>query len=948
MSAFTRSSPTSVTIDHVPDPIPPLYQPPAFPTPPADLGLLDGGNFSPPVESGLLPSIGDLSLPTDDEFRGRAATNPLTEAQKLTAGNPAEITALGEDFLQAGGDMDAAHRLSQQAQQWIGDSYLHDGTPVYDQAAHIASLPKNFPDAAGQMNRVGTRLGQIAEALHTATGDAVRRYNEVFATNLPAARDRWKTRVEGVTAQYPSGLIPFDVYSGLVGERNQLAGSLQQDVTELGNTIRGLVTGYEGELASGASMLADIGYFAPEGLDAGPGDDHLTAAGAAEADARAVQDAMGRAPGQQGLDALDKGLETFAGIQERLENGRPLTADERDYATGFAQTLGEDGLTRLTRYAHDSARAATPATVAPDRWDDLVKTRYEGTLAPLGTTFAAMAEPTQPGAPASAANLPPAVQGLLDTRLGFDGGRGTRYPNDAALEPAVAGGARENKILAKLDGADRLQAASDLFAASTVAPNEALAKDLAGTAVRMKQDLNSVQDATSWTLSWPGGASTPDAATLGRLDALVDDHTAGELLSTAARDGDSAAAILRDDHLRAPVLGLNWETGAQGAADVVAHGTNRDAATGGGGEAQARAAQAVVSEIASDPKGYAGRMSAPVTDAVADMGGTYMDAFAASPAASSGYVPDRVDSVGRSMGPSFQLTADDSVNFLRYIGSTDDQHATDFQAQAKLYSHADLTAAFRSGDPQAVTGALQTAGRLDGAITQANVESRLGDVADADARAKAAYQASVLAEKADNQLRNVMVVAGRELINEIPGVSSITAVGAEIAKGWNNYDATPPPGPTPELPHATAEITAEANRAQAVNRDVLIAGAMQDAGYFPSGQAPAILTADANHDGHVDPPQTSSVHQDEVLRRVPTVLGERFPNVDADQFDDGRSQVYSVTGQLDGKAPDHSRWSGSDELYYGSPRPEDTPLGNREKDPRVLDDPGYDPLDRAR
>jgi hypothetical protein len=75
----------------VPAPIPPLYQPPAQPDapPPAPVGL---GSLAP----------GDLSLPSDDEFRARAATNPLTEAQKLTAGNPAEITALGEDFLRAG------------------------------------------------------------------------------------------------------------------------------------------------------------------------------------------------------------------------------------------------------------------------------------------------------------------------------------------------------------------------------------------------------------------------------------------------------------------------------------------------------------------------------------------------------------------------------------------------------------------------------------------------------------------------------------------------------------------------------------------------------------------------------------------------------------------------------------------------------------------------------
>jgi hypothetical protein len=136
----------------------------------------------------------DLSLPDDAALRAAASADPWRERERFAAGNPVEITELGEAFAAAGGDLEQAHTLSTQSQQLLASGFTNDDTAVYDQAAHIAALPRNFRDAGTRLTDLGRRCGVTGTELADRTRRADTAVNELI-TGLEAERSRWRAEV---------------------------------------------------------------------------------------------------------------------------------------------------------------------------------------------------------------------------------------------------------------------------------------------------------------------------------------------------------------------------------------------------------------------------------------------------------------------------------------------------------------------------------------------------------------------------------------------------------------------------------------------------------------------------------------------------------------------------------------------------------------------------------
>jgi hypothetical protein len=505
---------------------------------------------------------------------------------------------------------------------------------------------------------------------------------------------------------------------------------------------------------------------------------------------------------------------------------------------------------------------------------------------------------------------------------------------------------------------DRYRALGELMG-SDVAPGTGTAQHLADAAIRGKQQLNTIQDMSRWNLSHQVGGGTDESVR--QLDLMIDDRSSSQLLSAAARNTDASSGLLTDDARRAQILGLNWEDGT-GAADVVRSGTDRDGRDGVGGTVrQADAALAVVQEVAHDRDAYLSRMADPVKDAVNGVGAGYLDAFAASPADASRTINDRHDALGRPLGPTFQLTAADRDQFLQFVSGTGDDRAAAFQANARTWAQTGIADVLAHGDTTQMDRALSTAGRLDGAITQANLDYTY-DVTNANDEA-AVNRAAQIEARAQQGVLNTTAVIGREVLGALPGgkvVSPLLSVGAEVVKGWIGIETLPPAPPQAELPQTREDLLRAGGPHALLQRDLMLAGAADAAGLFEPGHTPEILTRDSNGDGTPDSPTASSELQDAVGPQTRAALdqwGAGHPArggtgaVNTLIYDNARSSSFSGTWDGAG-APADSGWSDDARAralaYAPDPRP-DTPFALPPTDPRLLDDPRYDRIrDRMR
>jgi HNH/Endo VII superfamily nuclease toxins len=211
----------------------------------------------------------DLSLPVDDVLTAAATPDPRVEAARLTAtGHPAQIAAVGRELGESGAAMDGVYEQSRRAQQVLAASFVNDGSPVYDEAAHWSGLPTGFRDAGTWLHDAGRRLGVVAEEPGTAIADVTGRLNRLTA-DLHTWRAAWGAEVNA--ARGPSGLIPVDAMPRLQARRADVAAGMQEAATACGQGVAARVGRYDEILGDCMRVLGDSGSTTGLGVSIGTG-----------------------------------------------------------------------------------------------------------------------------------------------------------------------------------------------------------------------------------------------------------------------------------------------------------------------------------------------------------------------------------------------------------------------------------------------------------------------------------------------------------------------------------------------------------------------------------------------------------------------------------------------------------------------------------------------------
>lgn len=890
---------------------------------------------------------------------GGVSPDPWKERDKLTSGDPDAIDGLAAAFASAAQEADTATQQGGQASLATGEAYVVDGDEVHVVNVHTNHTRDLLGDGGADLERIGNILRGIgtdlAQKASTATNKVTAleadlrsletTYNQVeqtYRTNRANATDI--LQVLSLDNQFSSDTTRFESQS------HDLAAGVGRDVA-------GLVSTYDQALGGRSRELAELGYTVPENIDEGPGDINDDT-GVGSRDGQTVADAMRNDPSQQTMAEIDAATQQMRAINAKADQGIPLTQAERDYLNDFYETLGTDNLARLHDYLDEGAAVTAPPGLPPQYVSG------DSAAEPFADSIMNLSQG------ARYESLPTPVRDLLDTRIGHaDPHTGLRYPNERYLDTSnYPGGSNPTDYVlgGGMNGLSRYQGLTDLLSTSQKAPGDALASHLVDSAIRVRQDLNAAQEGGRWVQATSGGMGPSNEESTSRLDLLVDDTAASDALSLASRNVGASSTALLDDRQRPAIMGLNWED-AKGATDLIAAGTSRDTDAGGGTQRQSAAALAVVQEAGRDIDGYVGRSSEgadaddpnravnldgrmvkPVRDAVVDVGVNYMDAFAASPGDNSRTIDNRTDSMGHNIGQTFQLTAADRDHYLQFVSGTGEDSAAYFQSQAKTYSRLELTDALQHGDQSNVQMAMERAGRLDGAITQANFDYTLDTTDAEDGQQAAAARAATIDARANQGALNTLAVIGKEGLGFVPGgkaVSVSLSVLTEVAKGGIGMATLPDAAPSAQLPQSMEDLRRSDGQTAILNRDMLLANAMDRAGLF-GNDPPDILTADANHDGQVDAPTSDSQRQDDLgpaiqrgLDRWATEHGAPGTQDAPDPARYTEARSSSFTGVYDGSGSTaDSAWSGdrSGSMYYG-----DSDQRYTKGDPRRLDDPDY-------
>lgn len=223
-------------------------------------GLLTGGGAAV-----------DLSLPSEPELVAAATPNPAAEAARVTeTGQPEQIRAVGQGFLQAGVGMDAVFAGSHQAQQAVGASFSNDGRPVYDAATHKARLPGGFRDAGTELHDMGRRLGAVADELGSAITDVTGSLDRLRA-DLAARRAAWAAQVQAATG--PDGLIPAMLVPALQARRTTVVAGMQQAAGACGRDVASRIDRYNQVLNDCVRLTSDLSVVGGSGgVPTGVGD----------------------------------------------------------------------------------------------------------------------------------------------------------------------------------------------------------------------------------------------------------------------------------------------------------------------------------------------------------------------------------------------------------------------------------------------------------------------------------------------------------------------------------------------------------------------------------------------------------------------------------------------------------------------------------------------------
>jgi hypothetical protein len=645
-----------------------------------------------PLTLGRSPGSLDLSLPTNPELQTAATPDPWRARDRFAAGNPTEISTLGEAFAKAGGDFEEAHALSTQTQKLLAAGYTNDATPVYDQATHIASLPKNFPDAPTRLSSIGKQLGTTATELSTRTTTAAAAVNTLLDT-LDQKRAAWQN--EWQAARNPDGLIPFDQIDALLARRTTVAAQMQTTVNTTGATIGASVTAYEGILADGMKVLSTIGYVPPDNLDAGPGDTNYDTATARDRAAdltSAVQDGANPATMGRVTDALAP-IATLNAVEAA---GGTLTPEQQAFRRDFYQGAGGDTLSGLAGLVNKAAPGPSADAALATAGNGIMNlSRYH-----------------------DGAYIPEAVNGMVSQRLGvaahdpsFPSG-GTRRLDDGSVQVA---------------GVARYEGTAALLAASTTPGGANFVHQVGESALQAKQDLNTTGRPPGWLAVVPttGIPAVDDVFAAGAHKFSADVTRAGEspintMLGVVARDPAASQALLgapKDGFIyphdpgRQTLLGAGWTDGS-GAAAVLRSATAPAQSTPQLATNSAALTGTIISEIGEDPAGW--RKLIPKGSAVSDqltaLAADRIDSFA-YPQGSSHLLQPTVHNADGSYTTPLRLgldlgRPDERVPFLNFVARGGDVHHAGadpdmirIRAAADDFTINSLSDAIRHGPP---------------------------------------------------------------------------------------------------------------------------------------------------------------------------------------------------------------------------------------------------------
>ncbi|QSB16318.1 hypothetical protein JQS43_08520 [Natronosporangium hydrolyticum] len=457
-------------------------------------------------------------------------------------------------------------------------------------------------------------------------------------------------------------------------------------------------------------------------------------------DAWQVDRGMEMPPGRPGLDQIGAGSQRLAGINAGYAETGSMTAAERAYLEAWYDGVGADNLAALPAYVTAASQGMYPG-IDYGTGNVLLETYREQYLSPIADGIMNLSHEV-----GGLDNMPQAIQDLVNTPMGSIGEPPHRLPSGLLDEHGNL-----HRDLAEwdltIDGLAQYEGFVSLLEASTVEGGEKFTSELGQSALRVKQELNTIAANITDILETPDIYLVNDGDAIERAwaDARLATHDdeVSRMLSVVARNEDASAKLLLDNEneTRSILLGMNWYDD-RGVVDIIDAGTGRDLEGDGAGmEKQAKAAMALMKELGGDRDFYLDRTTDNMQTAIVDMGIRWMDTFGRNLSNNMNTeVGQYLYNLDDDLRLGIQIKHDERQNFLQFIAGTSDEESIRFRAASALYAEDLLVDALQRGNAVDVDRALAVAGRLDGAINAAEYTYVMDQVSHDQAENEAAWQ----------------------------------------------------------------------------------------------------------------------------------------------------------------------------------------------------------------
>jgi hypothetical protein len=451
-------------------------------------------------------------------------------------------------------------------------------------------------------------------------------------------------------------------------------------------------------------------------------------------------------PGPSTLDEIADGTGRLRDINARIAAGERVTLGERRYWQGWFGGIDAEVLAGLPAHVEEAINTPEMMLGVSQADEDQYRQRLrDQSLGPIADSIMHMSNPQVVYGPNTdtvihLSDMPEVVQRLATTQIGSASSDGQTFSlsDNRMWTPHVA-------------GIEEFAGFADLMATSTVRGGDQFTYELGQEAIRAQGQLDEIAgsydpsiDAVRDELNDRLNATLPDGApTLSEsnpeLDRQITEHVwrdtygpsdetvsnaidtleelldqgsgaTSTMLSVVARNDTASSMMLNDDHVLPSLLTADWWDDS-GAAAVIAVGTDRDPAGGGGTALQADAARALFVEAGTTAPG---QMTDGVASAAVDAGIEWIDAFAA----------------GSSTGePSVSLPSDAQQDYLRFVAATGtgdvDDPGTRFGYAVQVNAVDWIADGLSSGDAAHLDDAMERAATLDGSLVRAIYEQRM-------------------------------------------------------------------------------------------------------------------------------------------------------------------------------------------------------------------------------